>query len=106
MNERGFTLVEMIVAVALFAVVMLVSTGALLALVGANRKAQGLQSVMNNLNIALDGMIRSIRMGTAYRCGNSAPSDPSCPTGGQSFYFESFGGDTTNSGDEIGRAHV
>ena len=62
--DSGFTLVEMIVAVALFAVVMLISVAALLALVDANRKAQALQSVMNNLNIALDGMVRSVRMGS------------------------------------------
>src|SRR3989338_5348699 len=91
--QRGFTLIEMIVAVALFAVVMLVSVGALLSLVGANRKAQALQSVMNNLNIALDGMVRSIRMGTSYRCASSAPSDPNCQDGGQCFYFEPYGGD-------------
>jgi len=68
-SQKGFTLIEMIVAVALFAVVMLVSVGALLSLVGANRKAQSLQSVMNNLNIALDGMVRSVRMGSEYHCG-------------------------------------
>ena len=99
-GERGFTLVEMIVAVALFAVVMLVSVGALLSLVGANRKAQALQSVMNNLNIALDGMVRSIRMGTTYRCDSSAPSDPNCQDGGQSFYFESYGGDGDDVSDD------
>ena len=43
--NSGFTLVEMIVAVALFAVVMLISVAALLSLVDANRKAQALQSV-------------------------------------------------------------
>src|SRR3989344_5257439 len=64
--QRGFTLVEMIVAIALFSVVMIVCVGALLALVNANRKAQALQSVMNNLNIALDGMVRSVRMGNSY----------------------------------------
>src|SRR3989338_1985894 len=68
-TARGFTLVEMIVSVALFATVMLVSVGALLSLMGANRKAQALQSVMNNLNVALDGMVRSIRMGSNYHCG-------------------------------------
>jgi len=69
-QQAGFTLVEMIVAVGLFAVVMLVSVGALLALVEANRKAQALQSVMNNLNVAVDGMVRSIREGSAYHCGS------------------------------------
>src|SRR5882672_10508798 len=63
---RGFTLVEMIVAVALFAIVMLVCVGALLALVGANKKVHALQSVMNNLNVTLDGMVRQIRMGSNY----------------------------------------
>ena len=98
-GSRGFTLVEMIVAVALFAIVMLISTGALLALVGANRKAQALQSVMNNLNMALDGMIRSIRMGHLYRCGSSNPADPNCSSGGDIFYFESFEG-TPAIGDD------
>jgi len=71
-NEAGFTLIEMIVAAALFAVVMLVSTTALLALVGANRKAQSLQTVMNNLNVALDGMVRAMRMGSEYYCSTSS----------------------------------
>src|SRR3989338_2723840 len=79
----GFTLVEMIVAVALFAVVMLVSVGALLSLVGANRKAQALQSVMNNLNIALDGRVRSVRMGSEYHCGQGSITTPqSCEASG------------------------
>lgn len=71
-RQAGFTLVEMIVAVALFAVVMVVAVGALLSLIGANRKAQALQSVMNNLNVALDGMVRNVRMGTDYHCGEGA----------------------------------
>ncbi len=73
LRERGFTLIEMLVAVSLFTVVMFVSVSALLALVGANRKAQALQSVMNNLNITLDGMVRALRMGTHYECGGTTP---------------------------------
>ena len=85
-QSSGFTLVEMIVAVALFAVVMLVSVGALLALVNANRKAQALQSVMNNLNITLDGMVRSVRMGSNYQCD----SGTDCPNGGKAISFKPF----------------
>lgn len=84
-GERGFTLVEMVVSIALFAIIMLVSVGALLALVDANRKARALESVMNNLNISLDSMIRAIRMGTHYNCGGTAiPQAPNwgdCPQG-------------------------
>lgn len=81
----------MIVAVALFSVVMLVSTTTLLALVGANRKAQALQSVMNNLNIALDSMVRSIRMGSEYHCGAGTITSPqSCESGDTMLAFKAF----------------
>ncbi len=96
---RGFTLVEMIVAVGLFAVVMIVCVGALLSLVSANRKAQALQSVMNNLNIALDGMTRSVRMGSSYDgsvgCtggyNGSYPKD--CAGGSIQLSFQPYGSD-------------
>jgi len=88
--QAGFTLVEMIVAVALFTVVMLVSVGALLSLVGASRKAQALQSVMNNLNVALDGMVRSIRMGSDYSCGFSSGSGDCSTIPGTAFSFKPF----------------
>lgn len=81
----------MIVAVGLFAVVMLISISALLSLIDANRKAQALQSVMNNLNITLDGMVRSIREGTDYRCHMANPGNPDCPgpqDPGRVFYFQ------------------
>ena len=94
-TKRGFTLVEMIVAVGLFSLVMLVSVGALLSLTGANRKAQALQSVMNNLNIALDGMVRSIRMGSDYHCGagvfiGTGNLDDCSSNGGTRFVFKPF----------------
>jgi prepilin-type N-terminal cleavage/methylation domain-containing protein len=91
-STRGFTLVEMIVAVGLFAVVMMVSVSALLALVNANRKAQALQSVMNNLNVAIDGMVRSIRMGSQYHCGASGvyTATADCSSGDTLFAFEPF----------------
>src|SRR3990167_8744439 len=89
-SQKGFTLIEMIVAVALFAVVMLVSVGALLSLVGANRKAQSLQSVMNNLNIALDGMVRSVRMGSEYHCGTGVVTVPQNCEGDTRLAFKPF----------------
>lgn len=102
-NDRGFTLVEMIAAVALFAIVMLICVGTLLSLVGANRKAQALQSVMNNLNVSLDDMVRTIRMGSNYRCNSQSPaldgpaSSADC-NGGTALYLTPYGavpGDTT-----------
>lgn len=67
-NPRGFTLVEMMVSVAIFAIVMTVALGALLSMSESDRKAQTLKSVINNMNFALDAMSRSIRTGQAYHC--------------------------------------
>ncbi len=93
----GFTVIEMMVAVALFAVVMVISAGALLALASANRKAQALQSVMNNLNITLDSMVRSMRGGSRYDCqpagaGVVPGRAHDCPTGDTQLAFEPHGG--------------
>jgi prepilin-type N-terminal cleavage/methylation domain-containing protein len=102
--HSGFTLIEMIVSVALFAVVMLVCVGALLSLVEANRKAQALQSVMNNLNIALDEIVRNAREGSDYHgaggdaaCGGIDYSTPhDCADGGTILAFEPYGNKTSD----------
>ena len=67
-SKRGFTLVEMIVSLAIFSIVVTVSVGALLVLVGTNQQLQGEQSVMTNLSFALDSMTREIRTGSGYYC--------------------------------------
>lgn len=64
--SRGFTLIEIMVSVALFTIVVTVSMGALLTVVDTNRKAQTLQLVMNNLNFAVESMVRELREATSY----------------------------------------
>jgi prepilin-type N-terminal cleavage/methylation domain-containing protein len=95
-GQRGFTLIEMVVSVALFAIVMTICVDVLLSLVNANRKAQALQSVMNNLNIALDGMVRNIREGNNFHCGAGLNTTPQDCNGATNFAFEPFG--NTSSG--------
>jgi prepilin-type N-terminal cleavage/methylation domain-containing protein len=67
-TQSGFSLVELIVALAVFAVVLTITVGALLMLVGTNQQLQGQQSMMTNLSFALDSMTREIRTGTQYYC--------------------------------------
>lgn len=67
---RGFTLIELIVSVAIFSVVMVVALGALLSVAAGERRAESIKSVMNNLNFALDSMSRTIRTGYNYKCGS------------------------------------
>lgn len=70
-NAKGFTLVEMMVSVAIFTIVMVIALGSLLAMSESDRKAQTLKSVINNLNFSLDSMSRSIRTGSVYHCDAS-----------------------------------
>lgn len=74
-TQAGFTIIEMVVSLALFTTVVVVSIGALLTLLGVNDDLQGEQSVMSNLSFALDSMTREIRTGTYYYCTSAtAPS--------------------------------
>jgi prepilin-type N-terminal cleavage/methylation domain-containing protein len=76
-QEKGFTLIEVLISTAIFSVVTVIALGALLAMAEADRKAQSLKTVINNLNFALESMSRTIRTGYDYHCGSGtgAPSD-------------------------------
>ena len=108
--KPGFTLIEMMVAVTIFAIVMMVGVGALLSLVEANKRAQAINSVMNNLNVAVESMARSIRVGTTYHCEESiasqAPSALATPrscgsSGGLLLAFESSEGNSSDPNDQV-----
>jgi prepilin-type N-terminal cleavage/methylation domain-containing protein len=70
-NISGFSLLEILVAVSVFAVVMTIGLRSVLTVVDANQKTQSLNAVMANLNITLESMTRSLRTGVNYRCGNA-----------------------------------
>ncbi len=65
----GFTLIEMMVSVSIFLIIMVISLGAVLAIVDGNKKAQAINSVSNNLASAIESMVRDIKTGFAYSCG-------------------------------------
>jgi type II secretory pathway pseudopilin PulG len=69
--QSGFSLVEMMVAIAIFMVVAVVAVAALLKIVDADRKSKTLQDTVNNINFAMDSITREIRVGSAYTCSNS-----------------------------------
>ncbi len=88
LNTRaGFTLIEIMVAVSIFSIVMVIAIGAVLAIVSANRKAAALNSVITNLNFAIEGMVRDLRTGVSYNCGADAPGSNNCPEGNNSVGF-------------------
>lgn len=70
-HTQGFTLIEIIVSLALFTVVVTIAVGALLVLISSNKQLQDEQNTLSNLAFALDSMTREIRTGTDYYCVNS-----------------------------------
>ncbi len=72
-KQRAFTLIEMLVAVGLFSIVMLVAVSAILSIIGNNRKAQGINNVVNNLNFAIESMVRDMKTGYLYKCSGTFP---------------------------------
>lgn len=74
-SSTGYTLVELLVAVGLFALIMTLASGAYFVMIGVNRQAQAITTGINNLAFALETMTRTIRTSTDYACDNSG----NCP---------------------------
>ena len=70
-RSSGFTLIEIIVSLAIFTIVAVVAVGAFLKIVDANKKSQSLKTAINNINFALESMTREMRVGSLYKCINS-----------------------------------
>lgn len=69
-HQAAFSLMELLVSMALFTVVITIGIGALLVLINANMKAQNNQEAVSNIQFALDSMAREIRTGSAYYCSS------------------------------------
>lgn len=91
LGGEGFTLLEMLIAVSVFATVATMSVGTLLAVSDAQQKILTLRVTQDNLGYVFDTMGKEIRTGTSYHCGTGVddfsanPRD--CADGGPSFTF-------------------
>lgn len=96
---RGFSLIEVLVALSLFTIVTTVSVGTLMVLIDANIKQQGAQVIVTNVSFALDSMTREIRTGFHYYCRNNignnsqttGTSTRNCPHGANSLVITESG---------------
>ena len=91
MTNRGYTLIELIISVGLFALIMTLTSGAYFVMIDINRQTQGITAGINDLSFALETMMRSIRTGVGYACNGSGD----CENGGGNFSF------TDSRGDDI-----
>jgi len=89
-KQRGYTLIELVVAVGLFALIMTLVSGAYIMTIGLMRHAQGNTIGIDNLSFALETMTRTIRTGTSYGC----PTAGANCSGGVSFSVKDSDGHT------------
>lgn len=66
---RGFTLIEIMVSVAIFTVIITTGMGSLVTLLRSYELTQNQKQVHNGLNYALETMAREIRLGQDYYAG-------------------------------------
>jgi type II secretory pathway pseudopilin PulG len=62
-RSGGFTLMETLVSITLFAFVVTITLTAIMTILDINKKSRTLMSVMNNLNFAVDSMTLSFKTG-------------------------------------------
>ncbi|MBI4136237.1 MAG: prepilin-type N-terminal cleavage/methylation domain-containing protein [Candidatus Vogelbacteria bacterium] len=65
-KSTGFTLIEIMVAISIFAIVAVIATGALVTASDVNRKAQAIKIAMDNVAFAMDSMVLNLREGSEF----------------------------------------
>lgn len=73
--SKGFTLVEILVALALFGFVVIIATGTLIVLSSSNLSAQISRKTIDNVDFILDDIVREARLGMNYHCGLTVNND-------------------------------
>lgn len=75
--EKGFTLIELMVSIALFTTVALIATTALTSIQKVNVRVQNVRTVMDNLALSLETISSEVRQGSNYHCYESSDIDNS-----------------------------
>ena len=70
--KSGFTLIEMMVALAVFMVVMTITLATFLNIVDIQKKTEAFRKVNDNLNFSMEMMMREIREGWGYDVGGES----------------------------------
>jgi prepilin-type N-terminal cleavage/methylation domain-containing protein len=103
-TNAGYSLVEVLVALAIFGIVIVVAVGALVTILDLNRGARAQKSAINNLHSTLESMTRAIRDGSSYYCDSNATPDGynfailgenPCPSNANIFIFTASNGERT-----------
>jgi len=71
----GFTLIELIVALGVFMVVMTITLSAFLNIIDIQKKTEAFRKVNDNLNFAMEAIMREIREGKGYSAADCSGAD-------------------------------
>jgi prepilin-type N-terminal cleavage/methylation domain-containing protein len=112
-KDRGFTIIEVMVAIALFLVVVMYGMTALLNAGVVNQKTQDIRGVLDNLSFVMEDMSKNMRTGSDFQCFRKSTdptsggvadaltlgSDRSCQEG-WAVAFEPANGNTNSTADQ------
>jgi len=106
MSKAGFTLIEVMVSVAIFVILMVMGIEAVLNANLSHQETQGLRTIIDNLNFVMEDMSRNIRLGNSYHCEWSVgaidqPQDCDLSMGALSIAFEKYGGNPADPADQV-----
>jgi prepilin-type N-terminal cleavage/methylation domain-containing protein len=79
-SQSGFTLVELLVSLALFTVIVVAAIGSLYTVNDASRRVSAMRTVLDNINFATEAMGRTIRTSHTLVCGGvqNVSGQPNC----------------------------
>ncbi|MBI2630787.1 type II secretion system protein [Candidatus Nomurabacteria bacterium] len=103
-KNKGYTIIETMIAVSLFIVVVMSGMGALLNANLLHNKSRNMRSIMDSLSFAMEDMSKNLRTGYNYRCITSDFANIGTPLSGATCggvaFEESTEGDIGNDTDQ------
>ncbi len=70
-KNNGFTLVEMLVATAIFVTVMTISVSSLITVINANKNSEELRNVIDNVTFAIESISKEAQASQNFKCGQT-----------------------------------
>ncbi len=95
-RQKGFTIIEVLIAMSVFTVIITIGIGAVLDTIRQHYVSQNSRTVMDSLNFIMEDMARNIRLGFNMRCG-----DPSTDSDGMEIPQSCAGSVITEAHNEL-----
>ena len=103
MGKGGFTIIELMVSIALFTATFIAISSSFISIVDAYRKIMAERVNVDNLSTAVESMVRGLKTGTNFHCGSGGDIQvpQACPGGSTYLAFEMAKGNPNVDTDQI-----